>query len=106
MTTTSIDKLGWVPLAFLAVAVLFMGGAALGWLPSGSGSCRGVALLFGLCLLSGTLIRPAWFWNRRKTRRWRAALGDRLYAGILIGLALLLVYAALLGSTLDECRIR
>ena len=106
MATTSSEMLRWLPLAFLAVALLFMGGAALGWLPSGSGSCRGVALLFGLCLLSGTLIRPDWFWNRRKTRRWRAALGDRWYAGILIALALGMVYAALIGSGLEQCSLR
>lgn len=106
MATTSSDSLRWIPLAFLAVALLFLGGAALGWLPSGSGSCRGVVLLFGLSLLSGTMIRPDWFWNRRKARRWRAALGDRLYAALLIGLALAMVYAALLGSGLEQCSIR
>ena len=106
MATTSRDSLHWIPLAFLAVAILFLAGAALGWLPSGSGSCRGVMLLFALCLLSGTMIRPTWFWNTRKARRARAAFGDRVYAAILSGLALGLVYMALIGSALDQCNIR
>jgi hypothetical protein len=105
MATTSADSLRWIPLVFLSLAVLFLGGAALGWLPSGSGSCRGIVFLMGLCLLSGVMLRPAWFWNRRRARRWRAALGDRLYATILIGLALTIVYAALLGTGLEGCSI-
>ena len=106
VATTSRDSLHWIPLAFLAAAIFFLAGAALGWVPSGSGSCRGVALLFALCLLSGTMIRPAWFWDKRKARRARAAFGDRAYAAILIALALGMVYAALIGSALDQCSIR
>jgi hypothetical protein len=106
MATTSRDTLRWIPVALLAVTLLFLGAAALGWLPTDSRSCRGLVVLFGLFTLSGTLIRPAWFWSSRKARRARAALGDRLYTAILIGLAFVLVYAGLLGSALDKCSIR
>ena len=78
----------------------------MGWLPYDSRSCRGLALLFGLFTLGGLMIRPAWFWNSRKARRARAAFGDRLYAALLSGLALVLIYMALLGRALDQCVIR
>jgi hypothetical protein len=97
--------LRWIPLVLLAATIAFLAAAALGWLPSDSRSCRGVALLFGLVTLSGTLIRPAWFWNSRKARRGRELLGERPYAVVLIGLGLAFVYLAL-GDTLEGCRIR
>lgn len=106
MATTSKANLGWIPLGLLAVTLLFLAAAALGWLPPDSKSCRGVAVLFGLFTLSGTLIRPAWFWNSRKARRARAAFGDRLYPAFLSGLALVLVYLGLLSGALDKCSIR
>jgi len=65
-----------------------------------------MVLLFALFTLSGIMIRPAWFWNSRRARWGRAALGDRLYVALLGGLALGLVYMALLGSALDRCSIR
>lgn len=100
------DRFRWIPAALLGATVLFLGAAALGWLPSDSRSCRGTAVLFGLFTLSGTLIRPAWFWSSRKARRARAAFGDRGYAALLSGLALVLVYMGLLGSALDQCSMR
>jgi predicted small integral membrane protein len=105
MATTSRDSLRGIPLALLVVTLLFLGAAALGWLPSDSRSCRGIAVLFGVFTLSGIMIRPAWFWNSRKARRARAAFGDRLYAALLSALALGLVYMGLVGSALDQCSI-
>jgi hypothetical protein len=64
-----------------------------------------MVVLFGLFTLSGTMIRPAWFWNSRKARRARAAFGDRIYAALLSALALGLVYMGLLGTALDKCSI-
>jgi hypothetical protein len=106
MATTSKDTLRWVPLALLAATFLFLGAAALGWLPSDSGSCRSIVVLFGLFTLSGILIRPAWFWNSRKARRARGAFGDRFYTALLAALAVGLIYMGLLGSALDKCSIR
>lgn len=100
------DRLRWIPAALLAVIVLFLGAVALGWLPSDSRSCRGTAVLFGLFTLSGILIRPTWFWSSRKARRARAAFGDRGYAALLSGIALVLMYVGLLGSALDQCSMR
>ena len=105
MTATSGDQFRWVPVVLLVVTLLFLGGTALGWLPSDSRFCRGTMLLFGLFTLSGVLIRPAWFWNSRRARWGRAALGDRLYAALLSGLALFLVYIGMHGSALDGCSI-
>lgn len=105
MAAISRDGFRWIPLALLAVTLLFLGAAALGWLPSDSRSCRGMVVLFGLFTLSGTMIRPAWFWNSRKARRARAAFGDRIYAALLSALALGLVYMGLLGTALDQCSI-
>jgi hypothetical protein len=106
MTSTSRDSLKWIPLVLLALMLLFLGAAALGWLPSDSRSCRGLAVLFGVFTLSAIMIRPAWFWNSRRARRARAALGDRLYTALLSGLALGLVYMGLLGSALDQCSMQ
>ena len=105
MTAMSRDYLRWVPVVLLLATLLFLGSTALGWLPSDSRSCRGVLLLFGLFTLSGIMIRPAWFWNSRRARWGRAALGDRLYVALLSALALGLVYMALLGSALDRCNL-
>jgi hypothetical protein len=106
MATASGETLRWIPAALLVATLLFLGAAALGWVPSDSRSCRGMALLFGLFTLSGIMIRPAWFWNSRRARWGRAALGDRLYAALLSGLAFGLMYMALLGTALDKCNIR
>jgi len=106
MATTSLSSLRWIPLVLLAATIALLGAAALGWMPSDSRACRGVAALLGLVTLSGTLIRPAWFWNTRKARRGRAFLGDGPYASLLIALGLVLVYLGLLGDVLDGCSVR
>lgn len=105
MATASRDSLNWIPAGLLVLVVLLLGAATLGWLPSDSRSCRGMVALFGLFTLSGIMIRPAWFWNSRRARWGRAALGDRLYVALLSGLALLLLYMGLAGSALDRCTI-
>lgn len=103
---TSLGSVRWVPLAFLAATIAFLGAAALGWTPSDSRACRGTALLFGLVLLSGALIRPAWFWNTRKARRGRELLGDARYASLLIALGLVALYFGLLGDAFEGCSVR
>jgi hypothetical protein len=105
MATTSRGNLRWVPAALLVLTLLFLGITALGGLPSDSRFCRGSMLLFGLFALSGVLIRPAWFWNSRRARWGRAALGDRLYAALLSGVALFLVYIGIYGTGLEGCSI-
>jgi len=105
MASASRDGLRWIPAVLLAVMLLFLGAAAMGWLPSDSRSCRGTALLFALFTLSGIMIRPAWFWNSRRARWGRAAFGDRGYAALLSAIALGLIYMALGGSALDKCSI-
>lgn len=103
MPPGSRDRLRWIPVVLLLSTLLTVGAAALGWLPSDARSCRGPVLLFGLFTLSGLMIRPAWFWNSRRARWGRAALGDRLYTALLSALALGLVYMALLGTALEKC---
>lgn len=105
MAANPRESLQWLPAALLVLTLLFLGSAALGWLPSDSRSCRGMVVLFGLFTLSGTMIRPAWFWNSRRARWGRAALGERVYAALLIGLALILVYMGVAGTALDRCKI-
>ncbi len=95
----------WIPLALLGLTIAFAAAAALGWLPQDWRSCRSMAVLFGLAILSGTLIRPAWFWNARRARWGRAALGDRLYGALLSGLALVVLYMGLFGTALDGCTV-
>ncbi len=65
-----------------------------------------MAVLLGLVTLSGTLIRPAWFWNTRKARRGREILGDGPYTSLLIALGIVLVYMGLLGDAFDGCSVR
>ena len=105
MAISSREGLRWIPVVLLLATFMLLGAAALGWLPSDSRSCRGMVLLFGLFTLSGITIRPAWFWNSGRARWGRAALGDRLYVALLSGLALGLVYMALLGTALDKCNL-
>ncbi len=106
MTTTSPGSLRWIPLVLLAAMIALLGAAALGWMPSDSRACRGGAVLFGLAILSGTLIRPAWFWNTRKARRGRELLGDGRYAFLLIALGLVVVYLGLLSDAFEGCSVR
>lgn len=104
MATISRVSLRWVPLALLGITVASMAALALGWAPWWA--CRGIAVLFGLFTLTATLIQPAWFWDSRRARRWRRALGDRLYASVLLGLGLVLVYMGLVSDALDRCNVR
>lgn len=105
MFAASRDNLRWIPAGLLVLTLLVLGAAALGWLPPDSRSCRGMVALFGVFTLSGIMIRPRWFWNSRRARWGRDALGDRLYAALLSGLAIGLIYMALLGTALDRCTI-
>lgn len=95
----------WIPLVLMVLMFAFVGAWALGWLPSGSTSCRSFAVLVGSFILSAALVRPAWFWNSSKARLVRDITGDRPYAGCLIGVALVLLYLGLLSAALDECSI-
>jgi hypothetical protein len=94
-----------IPLILFGVIIVFLGAAALGWLPADSRTCRGGFVLFGLFALSGTLFRPAWFWNSRKARQGRAILGDRLYGAFLNVLAFFVVYMGLFSDSLDRCTV-
>lgn len=95
-----------IPLVLLVATIAFLAAAALGWLPSDSRACRGAAVSFGLIILSGTLIRPVWFWNTRKARRGREFLGDGPYTWLLIALGFVLVYLGLLSDALEGCSVR
>jgi ABC-type dipeptide/oligopeptide/nickel transport system permease component len=105
MAATSRESLRWIPAVLFAVTLLYLGAAVMGWLPSDFRPCRGMVLLFGVFTLSGIMIRPAWFWNSRRARWGRAALGDRLYAALLSAVALGLIYMALAGRALDKCNV-
>lgn len=102
---TARDSLRLVPLALLGAVVATAGAAALGWLPSAPWVCRGIVILFGLFTVTATLIQPAWFWNSRRARAGRRALGDRLYASVLLTLGLGLLYLGLASDALDNCNV-
>jgi hypothetical protein len=92
-----------IPLILLGLVAAYLVAAALGWFPADSRACRGGFVLFGLFALSGTLLRPAWFWNSRRARWGRAVLGDRIYGVFLNLLAFMLVYMGLFSNSLDRC---
>jgi hypothetical protein len=92
-----------IPLALLVLMFVFVGIGALGWLPASSTTCRSFVVLVGSFILSATLIRPGWFWNSGRARFGREIMGDRLYAGCLTGVALVLLYLGLLSAALDGC---
>lgn len=104
MDKTSPRSLAWLPLAILGCAVAFMASLAVGWWQPWW-ACRGTMVLFGFVAVTGTLLRPAWFWNSPKARRGRWLLGERGYSSFLLAAGLLLIYIGFRSEMLDRCNL-